>query len=142
MSEECREEAAMPVSRLNCRCLLVEDDADHRHMLGRWLTTAGAEVTVADDGQVAIDFVAAAQQASRPFDIIFMDIKMPGMDGWETTKQLRDSGCQTSIIALTAHATVAHRRKCLDAGCNDYLAKPITAETLIAVVATHLGNRY
>jgi CheY-like chemotaxis protein len=131
-------QATMSQSRLDDRILLAEDGPDNQRLIAHLLRKVGAEVTVAENGQVAVDLVLAAQEAGNPFDIILMDMQMPVMDGCEATKQLRSAGCVTPIIALTAHAMTEYRQKCLDAGCSDYIAKPFDISTLVTVVAKHL----
>jgi CheY-like chemotaxis protein len=113
------------------------------------LKKSGVDVIVAENGQVAVDLVLSALREAgkgdsaeqEPFDVILMDMQMPVMDGYEATRRLRQEGYRGSIIALTAHAMIADRHKCLNAGCNEYLAKPIARHTLLNTVASHLGKR-
>jgi CheY-like chemotaxis protein len=113
------------------RILLVEDGVDNQRLIAYVLRKAGAEVSVAENGQIAVDLVSAATSAGGCFDIILMDIQMPVMDGCEATKRLRSAGCVTPILALTAHSMAGHRQKCLDAGCNDYMTKPFDWAVLL-----------
>ena len=127
-------------SRLNCRILLVEDVLDNQRLIGHVLRKAGADVSVAEDGQVAVDLALAAKQAGSSFDIILMDIQMPVMDGHEATRQLRKTGYTEPIIALTANTTSENRQKCLDTGCDDFMTKPFELSTLVTIVAKHLAR--
>jgi PAS domain S-box-containing protein len=133
--------AAMPQSRLDCRVLLAEDGLDNQRLIAHMLRTAGAEVALATTGKVAVDLAVAAQQAGNPFDVILMDMQMPVMDGFEATIWLRSAGFATPIIALTAHAITEYRQRCLDAGCNDYMAKPLERAELLAIVAKYVHRQ-
>ena len=93
-----------PPGQLNCRVLLVEDDRDHQPLLSLMLRKSGSEVTMAENGRVAIDVARAARDAGVPFDIIVMDLQMPVLDGLAATRELRAEGFTNPIIALTARA--------------------------------------
>ena len=126
-----------------CRILLAEDLPDNRSLIGCLLHDAATEVSMAENGQIALEMALAAQQQGNPFDVILMDIQMPVMDGHEATRRLRAGGYKGPIIALTAFAMSEDCQKCIDAGCNDYLSKPIDPEKLIGLVEAHLsGDRH
>jgi signal transduction histidine kinase/CheY-like chemotaxis protein len=114
-----------------CRILLAEDGPDNQRLIVHFLRKAGARVTVVDDGRQAAELALAVRRQGIPFDVILMDMQMPVMDGYAATACLRSQGYPGPIIALTAHAMAADRDKCLDAGCNDYVAKPIERAELI-----------
>ncbi len=144
-SIEHREPAASAPARpaadqvhLDCRLLLAEDGPDNQRLLSFVLRKAGAKVTVADNGQTAVEYALAAQGEGNPFDVVLMDMQMPVMDGYEATSRLRQAGCPVPIVALTAHAMTEDRQKCLSAGCNDYMSKPIVPGELVRLVASQL----
>lgn len=123
-----------------CRILLAEDSPASQRLIAWVLREAGAEVSVADNGQAAVELVAAAKKTGSAFDIILTDIQMPIMDGYEATRQLRKIGHTMPIIAMTANEAVNHRQRCLDAGCDDYLTKPFDLSTFATVAARHLAK--
>ena len=108
------------------KILLAEDGLDNQRLLAFILRKAGAEVDIAENGRVALDMVASADQDGQPYCVILMDMQMPILDGYTAVTQLRCDGVTTPIIALTANAMDADRDRCLDAGCDDYASKPIS----------------
>jgi len=122
------------------RVLMAEDGPDNQRLISFVLRRAGAEVTVVDNGQAAVDLALAAQAEGRPFACILMDMQMPVMDGYEATRHLRAAGYAGPIIALTAHAMSGDEQKCLAAGCTDYTAKPIQRYNLLAMVARYCAD--
>ena len=128
-------EIALPV-----RLLLAEDGPDNRRLIVLLLEKAGADITAVEDGQHALEVALAARHAGAPFDLILMDMQMPVMDGYTATQLLRELGYKSPIVALTANAMADDRQKCLDAGCNDYLSKPITRRHLLDMVLKWTAN--
>ncbi|NUQ66336.1 MAG: PAS domain S-box protein [Pirellulales bacterium] len=118
----------------DCRVLLAEDTPDIRRLIAALLKLSGAEVVTAENGEDAVREALAAQQDGHPFDLILMDMQMPVVDGYGATRQLRLAGYAGRIVALTAHAMNGDREKCLEAGCDGYLAKPVDRDRLAALV--------
>jgi signal transduction histidine kinase len=112
---------------LNARILLAEDGLDNQRLIGTILRRAGAEVEVADNGLKALDRLQA-----ESFDLVLMDMAMPVMDGYSATRAIRDMGFDVPVIALTAHALSGERERCLEAGCDEYLTKPVDRARLIS----------
>jgi len=99
---------------------------------------------LAENGQVAVDKAlgdAGDGSTAGPFDVILMDIQMPVMDGYEATNRIRQAGYRGPIIALTAHAMKEDQQRCLEAGCDAYLSKPIDRTRLLTTVAQFLEAR-
>ncbi|WP_029007876.1 response regulator [Azospirillum halopraeferens] len=120
------------------RLLVVEDNAINRDVARRLLEREGAMVTVANDGAEAVAILAEAPAA---FDVVLMDIQMPVMDGYEATGILRrDLGlARLPVIALTAGALAAERRRALDAGMDDFITKPFRVDDVVRVVRLHVA---
>ena len=123
------------------RILLAEDSADNQRIISLILAKAGFQVDLAENGRMACDKALQAARDGTPYDLILMDMQMPVMEGCEATRQLRAAGCTRPIVALTAHATVEDRQRCLEAGCDYYVTKPIDRDQLLLVTADCLGAR-
>jgi signal transduction histidine kinase/CheY-like chemotaxis protein len=126
--------------RLRGRVLLAEDGPDNQKLISMILRKAGAEVDLAVNGLEAVEKALAALSAQTPYDAILMDMQMPEMDGYEATDRLRQAGYDKPIIALTAHAMMGDRQKCLAAGCDDYATKPVDRVTLLTTLARLMGS--
>ncbi|MDD3518490.1 MAG: response regulator, partial [Chromatiales bacterium] len=121
------------------RLLVIEDNPLNQRVAQELLTHAGAYVQVASGGRQGIDFVRTGQP---PFDAVLMDIQMPDLDGYETTRILREEvGATLPIIAMTANALPADRAACLAAGMDDHVGKPIDMDQLIATLLRHCRPR-
>jgi PAS domain S-box-containing protein len=115
------------------RILLADDGDDNRLLFSTVLNKAGASVDVAENGREAVE-----KASHRPYDVILMDIQMPEMDGLEATQILRESGHRIPILALSAHALAEHQEKSIRLGCNEHIAKPVSARDLVQKVAQWL----
>ncbi|MFI5177647.1 MAG: response regulator [Vicinamibacterales bacterium] len=117
------------------RILLAEDNAVNRTLATRALEKRGHHVETATNGLVALEKMASAAQ---PFDLVLMDVQMPEMDGLSATVAIRQrervSGGRVPIVAMTAHALIGDRERCLESGMDDYLSKPIRPADLIRAV--------
>jgi diguanylate cyclase (GGDEF)-like protein/PAS domain S-box-containing protein len=120
--------------------LLAEDGHDNQVLIGTVLRRQGFEVTVVENGKLAVERALLALEVGQPFDVILMDMQMPELDGYGATSQLRTKGYRGTIVALTAHAMAGERERCLAAGCDDYLTKPIERSRLIAAVSGHVDD--
>ncbi len=124
--------------RFDADILLVEDNLVNQRVAQEVLERLGCRVTVAENGRVAID-----RYCSGSYDAILMDVTMPVMDGFEATREIRrreESGTPIPIIAMTALAMRGDRERCLAAGMDDYLAKPITRHALQAILRHYLSH--
>jgi len=124
------------LAQLQGRILLADDNTDNQQLISYFIGKMGPHVEVADNGQIALEMVCA-----QPFDLILMDMQMPVMSGTEAVKQIRQRGLQMPIIALTANATREDRTACLEAGCDDFLTKPIDRVRLYQILRDYLGAK-
>jgi CheY-like chemotaxis protein len=117
--------------------LLVEDNEMNRDMLSRRLIKRGHEVTTAVNGQEGIDMALSGCP-----DIILLDMSLPVIDGWDAAQRLKadPQTREIPIIALTAHAMDGDRRKCLQAGCDDYDTKPVDLKRLLGKIEALVGG--
>jgi signal transduction histidine kinase/CheY-like chemotaxis protein len=123
------------------RILFAEDGLDNQHLISFLLKKAGATIDIADNGQVALELLDKANESNITYDLLLTDMQMPVMDGYMLASTLRNRGIKMPIIALTAYNLLDDRQKCLDAGCDDYLSKPIDKNSLLAVCAKWINVR-
>ncbi len=126
---------------LRANVLLAEDGPDNQRLISTLLAKSGANVSVASNGEAALDSALRSRDRGEAFDVILMDMQMPVMDGYEATRRLREAEWHGPIIALTANAMAGDRERCLAAGCDDYLTKPITRRILVETIARYLAER-
>jgi len=118
------------------RILVVDDGDANRQLISLVLKRAGMSVSEATNGEEAIELISS----EMPFDLVFMDMQMPIKDGYTTTTELRDSGYETPIFALTGNAMKGDEEKCLAAGCTGFLTKPVDLDLLLTTLAEQLGT--
>ncbi|MGB3541400.1 ATP-binding protein [Rubrivirga sp.] len=120
------------------RVLVAEDNVVNQKVAVRTLAAFGLEADVAPDGAQALDALLRAAAAGRPYDVVLMDVQMPVMDGLEATRRLRadlEDDVQPTVIALTANAMEGDRDRCLEAGADGYVSKPIQRDALAKALA-------
>jgi signal transduction histidine kinase/DNA-binding response OmpR family regulator len=132
---------AEPAPSLAARVLLAEDTPDIQRLFAHYLRQAGVSVEIASDGIVACERALAAMADGHPFDVILMDMQMPDLDGEHATMQLRAAGYTGAIVALTAHAMQSERDRCLQAGCDDFLSKPVDPPALLEALRRNMRTR-
>ncbi len=120
--------------------LVADDSADLLELARFWLEDAGARVALAEDGEEAIERLERARLDGRAFDAIILDMQMPGLDGPGALREARARGYRGPIIALTAHALVQDRERCLALGFDAHLGKPVQPERLVETLARALGR--
>ena len=135
LSAPQRDTVPSDLQALAAQVLVADDRPDIRAMVRRFLESAGAGVIAVTDGEAVIEALAGFADPSSWPDAIVMDMQMPRLDGYEATRRIRANGFDRPIVALTAAAMKGERERCLKAGCNDYLSKPIDGRLLIDTLA-------
>ncbi len=126
--------------KLRLRLLVVEDALCMQKIILAILRKIDVEVDVADDGEIACKKAEKSKEEGRPYEVILMDMQMPHVSGYEATRRLREKSWQIPIIAVTAFDTPQDRQKCIQAGCTDYVSKPITEMVLRETLAPHMQH--
>jgi CheY-like chemotaxis protein len=140
LSLEQRSEARARLRRtlLSGRVLVADDLTDIRDLVGYMIRRAGVTVVEASDGREAVETALAAKAAGDPFDVLILDVQMPGIDGLAATRRLRAAGLTEPILALTAATMSGERERCLAAGCTEHLSKPIDESRLLRTLRRYL----
>ena len=121
------------VTLFSGKVLVAEDVEGSQKLMKSMLSKLGVDVVIAGDGHQAIQ-----EASSQSFDLILMDMQMPHKNGYEAARILRQQGCKTPIVALTAHAMKGDDQKCIDAGCDGYMTKPLDRRELPRILAKYL----
>ncbi|MEM9345572.1 MAG: ATP-binding protein [Planctomycetota bacterium] len=132
-------DACLP--KITGHVLVVEDGLDNQRLIQHVLKKAGAEVTLCENGLDGMNAALSADAAGRPYGLVLMDMHMPVMNGYTAASELREHGYKGQIVALTANAMSDEMDKCIAAGCDFYLTKPIDRPVLIREVARRMGTR-
>jgi signal transduction histidine kinase/DNA-binding NarL/FixJ family response regulator len=135
MTQSAEDVGTMISRRLSGHVLLAEDNSDNQRLIAHVLKQLGVAVSIVDNGSQAVE-----QVLQQDFDLVLMDMQMPEMDGPSATELLRQAGCQVPIIALTANAGSEDKQRCIEAGCNDFLGKPIDRQRFATVLADYLHS--
>ncbi len=134
-----KKSAAPEYEELKLNVLVAEDSFTNRELLQMVLKQNGSSVGLAKNGQEVVKILS-----EKNFDIVLMDIQMPIMDGYEATRAIREmerkSGEHIPIIGVTAYAMKEDRQKCLDAGMDDYLVKPVKEDVLLESIRKHMPD--
>lgn len=123
-------------TNINKSVLIVEDDKISALLIRELLRPLNLEIHIASDGKDAIDFLKLNPETN----LILMDVKLPFMNGYEAVTEIRKINPDIPIIAQTAYAMMGDREKALNAGCNDYLTKPLDSKKLLSLVMTYLSK--
>lgn len=113
------------------RALFVDDEVEFLELMHKRLTRRGMEVVTAPDGQTALNLLDQAMQEGQTFEIVVMDVRMPGMDGLETLRHMKEKAPKIPVILLTGHACMGVAVQGLDLGAYDYMLKPVAISELI-----------
>ena len=130
-------EHALPVDKYVGRILLAEDNENNQRLISHFIKKLGATISIANNGKVAIDMAFKEE-----FDLILMDMQMPILGGLDAVRWLRESGYQKPIVALTANAMKKDKENCINAGCDNFLTKPINRDDLYRIVGNYLSKDY
>ena len=113
------------------RALFVDDEVEFLELMHKRLTRRGMDVVTAPDGQTALNLLDQAIQAGQTIEIVVMDVRMPGMDGLETLRHMKEKAPKIPVILLTGHACMGVAVQGLDLGAYDYMLKPVAISELI-----------
>jgi DNA-binding response OmpR family regulator len=125
---------------MKANILIVDDEEAIRHSLGEILRLEGYSVATAESGEAAVDAIQKAQ-GQQPYDLVLLDIRMPGMDGIEVLKFINRFAPETRVVLLTAHGSLESAIEALRVGAHDYILKPASTRTILSSVEKGLARR-
>jgi CheY-like chemotaxis protein len=134
-------DAKHDIASLTGRVLIAEDAADIRRVLAAYLRPTNVDVHTVGNGETAVAEAMAAWRSGKPYDLILMDVQMPQTDGVAATTALRSQGYTGRIVALTANAMERDRTRCIAAGCDAFLTKPIRRDDFLNAVRMYLAAK-
>ncbi len=120
--------------------LVAEDSIDSQRLLKFLLERLKLNVDIAANGSAALNLYDQAMADGKPYEMIFMDMQMPVLDGYTATPMLRKRGYAGPLIALTANATEQDRELCLKVGCDEFISKPVQLQTLEQAVRRYFAQ--
>lgn len=127
--------------RRSTRILLIDDSEPIQRLMKKQLSNEGADVVIVLNGRDGVAAMLKGLRDGQHFDIVFMDLQMPKMDGYQTTRMLRAKGYKGPIVALTANLVGAARQHLLEAGCDECVEKPISKPALMGLIARYTQSR-
>lgn len=122
------------------RILLAEDSTETQIVLGHLFDRIGLDITVTSDGESCVDSAVLAMKEGKAFDAIFVDIYMPGINGHEVARRLREFGYEGPLIAITGTPSLATRCTCVHSGFDHFLAKSSLAHTIVPALKIYLNG--
>lgn len=128
-----------PIKHLPIHVLVADDRRDIRFLVKSLVERAGGQATICENGQEALDCIRQ-EDIQNPFDVVLMDMQMPVMDGLTAIRELRNSGFDRPVVALTANAMESDREACIANGFNDYISKPVNANRLLQLLQSLLTS--
>lgn len=130
-----------PTPELTGHVVVVDDTRDIRLLLAAFLRIVGVRSSLAENGRIAYEKVMTAWESGRPFDLVLMDLAMPEVDGVTITRRLRAAEYTGTIIMHTTSLAIDRRKMCFEAGCDDYIEKPIRRDDFFALLSKYLPCR-
>ena len=140
LADEHAKDLEAPRLAVGTRVLVADDNEDNRKIFRFVLEDAGAEVTTVENGREALDALQLGEDEEQPYEVVFLDMSMPVLDGYEAARLYRKQGGKRRVVALTAFSMTTDRDKCIASGCDGYLTKPIRPDALVRAAVKYGGG--